>query len=212
MARGSRYDPDRHGPHRVVGEGFHGQVYELVRQVPAGRVTTYGDLGAALGLLSAVGIVSMPDVYGETRKLTDCIKNHGWEIQSVGGMPDPRDETRYSTVIKIIADVPMDEVEGIINSAVGDFLSKYLEEHPKSAKAIVQKGVLAAEAREAAKKARELTRRNVSNFQPYGGANGNGTVLLTQISARGLFNSRVMSTSSSDNLNFSSNGSSTCSD
>ena len=31
-------------------------------------------------------------------------------------------------------------------SAVGDFLSKYLEENPKSAKAIVQKGVLAAEA------------------------------------------------------------------
>ncbi len=50
------------------------------------------------------------------------------------------------------------EVEGIINSAVGDFLSKYLEEHPKSAKAIVQKGVLAAEAREAAKKAKALLR------------------------------------------------------
>ena len=50
------------------------------------------------------------------------------------------------------------EVEGIINSAVGDFLSKYLEEHPKSAKSIVQKGVLAAEAREAAKKAKALLR------------------------------------------------------
>ena len=50
------------------------------------------------------------------------------------------------------------EVEGIINSAVGDFLAKYLEEHPKSAKAIIQKGVLAAEAREAAKKAKALLR------------------------------------------------------
>jgi len=50
------------------------------------------------------------------------------------------------------------EVEGIINSAVGDFLSKYLEENPKSAKAIIQKGVLAAEAREAAKKAKALLR------------------------------------------------------
>jgi DNA gyrase subunit B len=50
------------------------------------------------------------------------------------------------------------EVEGIINSAVGDFLSKYLEEHPKSAKAIVQKGVLAAEARAAAQKAKALLR------------------------------------------------------
>jgi DNA gyrase subunit B len=50
------------------------------------------------------------------------------------------------------------EVEGIINSAVGDFLARYLEENPKSAKAIVQKGVLAAEAREAAKKAKQLLR------------------------------------------------------
>jgi DNA gyrase subunit B len=50
------------------------------------------------------------------------------------------------------------EVEGIVNSAVGDFLAKYLEENPKSAKAIVQKGVLAAEAREAAKKAKQLLR------------------------------------------------------
>ena len=50
------------------------------------------------------------------------------------------------------------EVEGILNSAVGDFLGKYLEENPKSAKAIAQKGVLAAEAREAAKKAKQLLR------------------------------------------------------
>ena len=50
------------------------------------------------------------------------------------------------------------EVEGIINSAVGDYLARYLEENPKSAKAIVQKGVLAAEAREAAKKAKQLLR------------------------------------------------------
>jgi DNA gyrase subunit B len=50
------------------------------------------------------------------------------------------------------------EVEGIVNSAVGDFLAKYLEENPKNAKAIVQKGVLAAEARAAALKAKALLR------------------------------------------------------
>ncbi len=50
------------------------------------------------------------------------------------------------------------EVEGIINSAVGDHLAKYLEENPKSAKEIIKKGELAAEAREAAKKARQLLR------------------------------------------------------
>jgi DNA gyrase subunit B len=50
------------------------------------------------------------------------------------------------------------EVEGIVNSAVGDALAKYLEETPKSAKEIISKGVTAAEAREAAKKARQLIR------------------------------------------------------
>jgi DNA gyrase subunit B len=50
------------------------------------------------------------------------------------------------------------EIEGIVNSAVGDFLAKYLEENPKTAKIIVQKGLLAAEARESARKARQLVR------------------------------------------------------
>jgi len=50
------------------------------------------------------------------------------------------------------------EVEGIVNSAVGDYLAKYLEENPKTAKVIIQKGLLAAEARESARKARQLVR------------------------------------------------------
>ena len=37
---------------RVVGPGFHGKVHTLVRRVPAGRVTTYGDIAAALGARS----------------------------------------------------------------------------------------------------------------------------------------------------------------
>jgi DNA gyrase subunit B len=50
------------------------------------------------------------------------------------------------------------EIEGIVNSAVGDYLASYLEENPKTAKIIVQKGLLAAEARESARKARQLVR------------------------------------------------------
>lgn len=50
------------------------------------------------------------------------------------------------------------EVEGLVNSAVGDFLNRYLEENPKAAKIIVQKGLLAAEAREAARKQKDLIR------------------------------------------------------
>lgn len=44
------YDPARHGPERIVGPGFHRRVYEIVKTVPAGRVTTYGDVAAQLGM------------------------------------------------------------------------------------------------------------------------------------------------------------------
>jgi DNA gyrase subunit B len=50
------------------------------------------------------------------------------------------------------------EVEGIVNSAFGEFLTTYLEENPKSARTIIKKGILAAEAREAARKAKALLR------------------------------------------------------
>ncbi|HIE70623.1 MAG TPA: MGMT family protein [Planctomycetes bacterium] len=45
----SPYDPLKHGPKRIVGPGFHEQVHKLVGTVPPGSVTTYGDIGAALG-------------------------------------------------------------------------------------------------------------------------------------------------------------------
>src|SRR3954463_15832778 len=48
------------------------------------------------------------------------------------------------------------EVEGFVSSAVNEKLSRYFEENPKDAKSIFEKGVMAAEAREAARKAREL--------------------------------------------------------
>ncbi len=51
------------------------------------------------------------------------------------------------------------EIEGIINGSVGEMLSKYLEENPKAAKAIARKALLAYEAREAARKAKDLLRK-----------------------------------------------------
>lgn len=51
------------------------------------------------------------------------------------------------------------EVEGIVKSLVGDALTTFLEENPGIASQILDKAINAAEAREAARKARELTRR-----------------------------------------------------
>ncbi len=51
------------------------------------------------------------------------------------------------------------EVTASVSQAVGEMLQNYLEEHPKDAKTIVQKVILAAQARHAARKARELVQR-----------------------------------------------------
>jgi DNA gyrase subunit B len=51
------------------------------------------------------------------------------------------------------------DVTGAVDTAVGEMLQHYLEEHPKEAKLIVQKVILAAQARYAARKAREMVQR-----------------------------------------------------
>ena len=51
------------------------------------------------------------------------------------------------------------EVSGAVDKIVGEMLNNYLEEHPNEAKIIVEKVILAAKARQAAKKARELVQR-----------------------------------------------------
>ena len=51
------------------------------------------------------------------------------------------------------------EVQGLVESVVGELFSTYLEEHPAVAKVLVQKAMRAQQAREAARKARDLVRR-----------------------------------------------------
>src|SRR4029078_4450528 len=65
-------------------------------------------------------------------------------------------EPKFESQTKVKLNNP--EVEGIVNSVVGDYLNSFFEENPKVAKVIGQKGLLAAEAREAARKAKALLR------------------------------------------------------
>jgi len=51
------------------------------------------------------------------------------------------------------------EVEGIVNSLVGEKFKQFLEENPSVGKTVIRKSVDAASARDAARRARELTRR-----------------------------------------------------
>ncbi len=68
-------------------------------------------------------------------------------------VPDPKFSSQ--TKDKLISS----EVQPVVQAAVADALSHWFETHPKEARLIVQKVMDAAAAREAARKARELTRR-----------------------------------------------------
>ncbi len=68
-------------------------------------------------------------------------------------IPEPQFEGQTKTKLG------NNEVEGIVNSVFGEFLKTYFEENPSTAKIIFRKGIQAAEAREAARKAREQVRR-----------------------------------------------------
>ena len=51
------------------------------------------------------------------------------------------------------------EIKGIVESITGDKLGDFFEENPRTAKAVIDKAIIASQARIAARKARELTRR-----------------------------------------------------
>jgi len=68
-------------------------------------------------------------------------------------VPDPQFEGQTKTKLG------NREVQGIVEAVTNDKLGTFCEENPATARAIVRKAIVAARAREAARKARELTRR-----------------------------------------------------
>ena len=92
---------------------------------------------------------------GDSRPTGDDVREGLIAVISVK-VPEPQFEGQTKTKLG------NSEVEGFVSSGVNERLSSFFEENPKEAKAIIEKGLQAAEAREAARKARELTRRKNS--------------------------------------------------
>jgi DNA gyrase subunit B len=105
-----------------------------------------------------------------TRSVNDYIKKN--EISKIKDLKLSGEDVREGLTAVISTKVPNpqfegqtktklgnSEVEGITQSIVGDALTIFLEENPGIANQILEKAINAAEAREAARKARELTRR-----------------------------------------------------
>lgn len=102
-----------------------------------------------------------------TRVINNYIKKHKVsDIQLVGNdvregltaiislkIPEPQFEGQTKTKLG------NSDVKGFVDNITNDFLSNYLEENPSVAKIIINKCVTSAKAREAARKARDLTRR-----------------------------------------------------
>ncbi|MFY9716659.1 MAG: DNA topoisomerase (ATP-hydrolyzing) subunit B [Thermoplasmata archaeon] len=105
-----------------------------------------------------------------TRTLNDYARGHSFLKGDKEGLTgdDVREGLACVLSIKVLepqfegqtkAKLGNSEVKGQVESAVNQKLTEYLEEHPAVGQALVSKALQAAQAREAARKARELTRR-----------------------------------------------------
>jgi DNA gyrase subunit B len=105
-----------------------------------------------------------------TRTVNDYTKSHG--LQKEGEAPMSGDDVRegITAILNVRLPEPQfegqtktklgnSEMKGIVESTINDKLGEWLLENPKDAEIIVGKAKMAAKAREAARKARELTRR-----------------------------------------------------
>ena len=98
--------------------------------------------------------------YAQSRKLLKNVNSLSGDdvregLSAVVSIKHPDPSFNAQTKSKLVTS----EVSGIVEQIVNDKLGEYFEENPSVARSIVDKAVLASKARDAARKARDLTRR-----------------------------------------------------
>ncbi|TAL51464.1 MAG: hypothetical protein EPN86_06585, partial [Nanoarchaeota archaeon] len=134
-------------------EGYLESVYSFVNSINTIEGGTH-----LIGFKSA--LTRALNSYGEQYKLldkeskmsSDDVREGLTAVISVK-VPEPQFEGQTKTKLG------NSYVKGLVDSLVFDKLKAFLEEHPKEARIIVEKAILASKARDAAAKARDLTRR-----------------------------------------------------
>ena len=117
------------------------------------------DGGAHLSGLKS-SLTRTVNTYAQSRKLLKNLSSLSGDdiregLSAVVSIKHPDPSFNAQTKSKLVTS----EVAGIVEQIVNDKLSEYFEENPSVARSIVDKAVLASKAREAARKARDLTRR-----------------------------------------------------
>ncbi|MBI5389541.1 DNA topoisomerase (ATP-hydrolyzing) subunit B [Candidatus Woesearchaeota archaeon] len=132
-------------------DGYNENVYSFVNSINTVEGGTHLT-GFRTAITRVLNTYAEKNNYKDA-KLTSDDAREGLSAVISLRVPEPQFEGQTKTKLG------NSNVKGIVDSLVTASLSAYLEETPRIAKLIVEKSILAAQAREAARKARELTRR-----------------------------------------------------